>query len=70
MVRFPDENHGLTRTGKLHSQMRHLKELVSWFRKYLADEPWVRVNTGAEYGCAFENKVSINGKRVSQEEEQ
>ena len=38
LVRFPNENHALTRTGKLHYQMRHLKELVNWFCKYLKKE--------------------------------
>lgn len=64
LIRFPGENHGLTRTGRLHSQMRHLKELVSWFRKYLIEEPWTRVNTGAKYGCAFENRVTVNGEKA------
>lgn len=52
LVRFPGENHGLTRTGKLHYQIRHLRELVGWFRKYLIDEPWERVDTGAKYNLA------------------
>ena len=38
LVRFPNENHALTRTGKLHYQIRHLKELVNWFCKYLKKE--------------------------------
>ena len=38
LVMFPEENHGVTRTGKLHSQIRHLDEIVSWFGKYLAGE--------------------------------
>ena len=69
LVRFPGENHGLTRTGKLHSQMRHLKELTGWFRRYLVDEPWKRIDTGAKYGCAFENRVTVSGKSVSEEEQ-
>ena len=35
LVMFPEENHGITRTGKLHSQIRHLQEMIQWFRKYL-----------------------------------
>lgn len=35
LVMFPEENHGVTRDGKLHSQIRHLSELVDWFDKYL-----------------------------------
>ena len=38
LVRFPGENHGMTRTGKLHHQIRHLQEMVSWFVKYLGEE--------------------------------
>ena len=38
LVMFPDENHALTRTGKLHNQIRHLQELVGWFVKYLQKE--------------------------------
>lgn len=38
LVMFPDENHALTRTGKLHNQVRHLCELVGWFVKYLNKE--------------------------------
>ena len=57
LVRFPGENHGLTRHGKLHAQMRHLKEMTCWFRKYLKDEPWTRIDTGAKYGCSFEGKA-------------
>lgn len=56
LVRFPGENHGLTRMGRLHSQMRHLKELSAWFRRYLVDEPWKRIDTGAKYGCEFEGR--------------
>lgn len=37
LVRFPGENHALTRTGKLHHQLRHLQELVRWFEKYLQE---------------------------------
>lgn len=39
LVMFPGENHAMTRTGKLHHQIRHLEELVGWFVKYLAAEP-------------------------------
>lgn len=35
LVMFPEENHALTRTGKLHNQIRHLQEMVDWFVKYL-----------------------------------
>lgn len=38
LVMFPEENHALTRTGKLHNQIRHLTELVDWFDKYLKKE--------------------------------
>ena len=35
LVMFPEENHALTRTGKLYNQIRHLSELVDWFDQYL-----------------------------------
>lgn len=35
LVIFPGENHGLTRSGKLSHQRRHLQELADWFDKYL-----------------------------------
>lgn len=35
IVIFPEENHGVTREGKMHNQIRHMKELVEWFEKYL-----------------------------------
>ncbi|MGN0777996.1 MAG: prolyl oligopeptidase family serine peptidase [Aristaeellaceae bacterium] len=38
LVRFPGGNHGLTRTGKLYHQIRHLQEMVDWFSKYLHKE--------------------------------
>lgn len=38
LVRFPGENHALTRTGKMYHQVRHLQEMVDWFVKYLKKE--------------------------------
>lgn len=35
MVVFPEENHGITRVGKLYNQIKHLQELRDWFIKYL-----------------------------------
>lgn len=35
LVAFPGANHGVTRTGKLYHQVRHLKELTDWFAQYL-----------------------------------
>lgn len=35
MVAFPGENHNVSRTGKLYNQIRHVKEMVEWFQKYL-----------------------------------
>lgn len=37
LVMFPEENHGITRTGKISNQIRHLQEMCDWFEKYLAD---------------------------------
>ncbi|MGM9534425.1 MAG: alpha/beta hydrolase family protein, partial [Intestinibacter sp.] len=35
LVIFKDENHGITRIGKIHNQMGHLHEMTEWFKKYL-----------------------------------
>lgn len=35
IVIFPEENHGVTREGKMHNQIRHMKEMTEWFEKYL-----------------------------------
>ena len=37
LVMFPEENHGITRNGKLHNQIRHLQEMINWFGKYLRE---------------------------------
>jgi dipeptidyl aminopeptidase/acylaminoacyl peptidase len=38
MVIFPGENHGLTRDGRLFSQIGHLKEMITWFELYVKAE--------------------------------
>lgn len=38
IVLFPGENHDLTRTGRIASQMRHLEEMVAWFERFLVVE--------------------------------
>ncbi|MDQ3069040.1 MAG: S9 family peptidase [Acidobacteriota bacterium] len=35
MVRFPDENHDLSRTGKPWHRIERLQHIVGWFDKYL-----------------------------------
>ncbi|MCD7884403.1 MAG: prolyl oligopeptidase family serine peptidase [Lachnospiraceae bacterium] len=35
LVMFPGENHGVSRTGLLHFQKRHIQEIVDWFDTYL-----------------------------------
>lgn len=35
LVMFPKENHALTRTGNMKSQVRHLQEIVEWMQSYL-----------------------------------
>ncbi|MDP2321954.1 MAG: S9 family peptidase [Acidobacteriota bacterium] len=35
MVRFPDENHDLSRTGKPWHRVERLQHIVGWFDKYL-----------------------------------
>ncbi len=37
LVMFPEENHGVDRTGKLYNQIRHLQEMRDWFCTYLAE---------------------------------
>lgn len=41
MVIFPGENHGVTRHGKVHFQIAHLRELTEWFVRFLVNqEAW------------------------------
>ena len=37
-VRFPDESHGLSRTGKPKHRRERLERIVGWFKKYLPPE--------------------------------
>lgn len=37
MVIFPGENHNLTRTGNMRSQMAHLREMTDWFAQHLGE---------------------------------
>jgi dipeptidyl aminopeptidase/acylaminoacyl peptidase len=37
MVRFPDENHDLSRTGQPRRRVERLKHMLNWFEKYLMD---------------------------------
>ena len=37
MVRFPDEFHGLSRTGRTDRRIARLNHLVRWFEKYLKE---------------------------------
>ena len=40
-VVFPGENHGITRQGKVHFQIAHLRELTEWFVRFLVEkEDW------------------------------
>ncbi|MGN1018801.1 MAG: S9 family peptidase [Aristaeellaceae bacterium] len=36
LVIFPGENHGVTRAGLMHNQIRHCREMCEWLAKYLA----------------------------------
>ncbi len=40
LVMFPEDDHGITRTGSPQSQVQHLSELVGWFKKHLIESPW------------------------------
>ena len=35
MVRFPDEFHGLSRTGRTDRRIERLKHISGWFDRYL-----------------------------------
>ena len=36
LVMFPGENHNVSRSGLLHFQKRHVREMIDWFEKYLS----------------------------------
>jgi dipeptidyl aminopeptidase/acylaminoacyl peptidase len=38
MVRFPDEFHGLSRTGRTDRRIARLNHIARWFKKYLMDD--------------------------------
>lgn len=38
LVIFPGENHGVTRHGKIHFQIAHLRELTEWFVRFLCEK--------------------------------
>ena len=63
MVMFPNENHGMTRSGKLYHQVQHLQEMVNWFVKYLIDEPnWrERKNSKNETDTDFMKTQEVKG---------
>jgi len=35
-VRFPEESHGLSRSGKPSRRLERLEHIAAWFAKYLA----------------------------------
>ncbi|MCI8505163.1 MAG: prolyl oligopeptidase family serine peptidase [Lachnospiraceae bacterium] len=37
LVMFPGENHGVSRTGLLHFQQRHVQEMIDWFTRFLKE---------------------------------
>jgi dipeptidyl aminopeptidase/acylaminoacyl peptidase len=39
MVRFPDETHELSRSGKPWHRVERLRHIVGWFDKYLDKVP-------------------------------
>ncbi len=59
LVRFPRSNHGMTRTGKMHHQIRHLQEMVDWFSAWLK-APEQREGT-EETGGEAENRGKAAG---------
>jgi dipeptidyl aminopeptidase/acylaminoacyl peptidase len=40
LIMFPGENHEITRKGSPQNQVRHLSEIVEWFKKHLIENPW------------------------------
>jgi dipeptidyl aminopeptidase/acylaminoacyl peptidase len=38
MVRFPEETHELSRSGKPHHRVERLRHILNWFDKYLRDK--------------------------------
>jgi dipeptidyl aminopeptidase/acylaminoacyl peptidase len=42
MVIFPGENHNLTRTGRMHFQIAHLREMIDWFVQHLGEKEGVQ----------------------------
>jgi dipeptidyl aminopeptidase/acylaminoacyl peptidase len=45
-VRFPDENHELSRTGRPSRRVQRFAEQLAWFDRYLREEAAV-VSVGA-----------------------
>jgi dipeptidyl aminopeptidase/acylaminoacyl peptidase len=39
MVRFPDETHELSRSGKPWHRVERLRHIIGWFDKYLMNRP-------------------------------
>ena len=39
MVRFPDESHELSRSGKPWHRVERLQHILNWFDKYLQGKP-------------------------------
>jgi dipeptidyl aminopeptidase/acylaminoacyl peptidase len=37
LVAFPGENHNMTRSGKIHFQISHLREMTQWFERFLKE---------------------------------
>lgn len=58
LVMFPEENHAMTRTGKLHHQIRHLQEMADWFTKYLkVEEDGEQDTAQTEPACTSQNSA-------------
>jgi dipeptidyl aminopeptidase/acylaminoacyl peptidase len=48
MVRFPDESHELSRSGKPWHRVERLQHIVNWFDKYLQGKPMPQYDLQAE----------------------
>ena len=46
MVRFPDETHELSRSGKPWHRIERLQHIVNWFEKYLMGKPMPQYDAG------------------------
>lgn len=69
IVIFPGENHGVTRHGLMHDQIRHMKEMTEWFVKYLAQVPQKEPEKESQKEPQKEPQTEADGKSKEEAEE-